>query len=122
MKSQENIVSYTLEELLELNRRGETGSDWDRINSMSRADIERLADEDMAKHGFSAETYNHGFFTTEPLIHESPIETVQVEAIEADRQSVLLVWYDALTRSYHQVLGTNKYISVETTGSKTLAA
>lgn len=86
MKSQENIVSYTLEEVLELNRRGATGSDWERVNSMSEAEIERLAAEDMEVHGFSADTYEHGYFTTEPLVRRE----ARLHSIKAGTDNLII--------------------------------
>ena len=47
----ENIVRYTLEEIKERIRKGESKTDWDRINAMTEEDIERLADEDDELHG-----------------------------------------------------------------------
>lgn len=122
MRNQENIVSYTPEEMLELSRRGDDDTDWERVNSMSEAEIERLAAEDMKEHGFSAETYKHGLFTTEPLVQRmSAVETIVVEAIEDDHQGTLLILHNALGQYYHRILGTTNYVRVQTKGSMALA-
>ncbi len=58
----ENIVRYTLEEIEERIRRGESKTDWDRINSMTEEDIERLADEDDKRLGIDPDEWGEPYW------------------------------------------------------------
>jgi len=53
----ERIVRYTLEEIRERRRKGLSKTDWDRINSMTEEDIERLADEDDKELGIDSDEW-----------------------------------------------------------------
>ena len=53
----ENIARYTLEEIEERIRTGESKTDWDRINAMTPEEIERLADEDDKFHGIDPDEW-----------------------------------------------------------------
>jgi hypothetical protein len=46
MRKKENIVRYTAEQIRQMIARGEDKSDWKRVNAMSQAEVERLADEE----------------------------------------------------------------------------
>ncbi|MFV1981791.1 MAG: hypothetical protein ACC655_11605, partial [Rhodothermia bacterium] len=48
---------YTLEEIEDRIRRGESKTDWDRINAMTPEDIERLADEDDKRLGIDPDEW-----------------------------------------------------------------
>ena len=55
----ENMVRFTLEEIRERRRKGLSKTDWDRINSMTDEDIERLAREDNKRHGIDDDWYKN---------------------------------------------------------------
>ena len=46
MKKRGNITTVTAEELKRMIERGETKTDWERANSMSQEEADRLADEE----------------------------------------------------------------------------
>ena len=46
MRKKENIVRYTAEQIRQMIARGEDKTDWKRVNAMSQAEVERLADEE----------------------------------------------------------------------------
>ena len=46
MAKKERIVSYTAEEIDAKLARGESRTDWAKVDAMSQAEVERLADED----------------------------------------------------------------------------
>lgn len=51
MKKKDTIVRYTLEEIEELQRRGLTETDWERLDNMTEEEVERNALEDNRRHG-----------------------------------------------------------------------
>lgn len=57
----ENIVRYTTQEILELNLTGRTGTDWERINSMSEEEITRLAFEENEALGIEHDWYESAY-------------------------------------------------------------
>jgi uncharacterized protein (DUF4415 family) len=50
-RSGESTVRFTLDEILDRVRRGETGTDWDRVNAMTDEEIERNAFEENRRLG-----------------------------------------------------------------------
>ena len=51
MQKEGNIVRYTASELREMVERGESLTDWDRVDAMTEEEIERNALEDYAENG-----------------------------------------------------------------------
>jgi uncharacterized protein (DUF4415 family) len=51
VQKEERIVSYTASELRKMIERGETLTDWDRVDNMTEEEIERNALEDYAENG-----------------------------------------------------------------------
>ena len=52
MTEKEDIRSYTAEELRELAARGEDLTDWEKVDSLTEADLERLIAEDPEERDF----------------------------------------------------------------------
>jgi uncharacterized protein (DUF4415 family) len=46
MRKRGRIVRYTAEEIEAKRKRGESRTDWDKVDAMSQKEVERLADED----------------------------------------------------------------------------
>jgi len=57
MTREENIVSYTADELREMRARGESKSDFASIDTKDPADLERAALEQLAEDGISPDWY-----------------------------------------------------------------
>lgn len=57
MTREENIVSYTADELREMRARGESKSDFASIDAKDPADLERAALEQLAEDGISPDWY-----------------------------------------------------------------
>lgn len=55
----ENIVSYSMAEIKAKLAAGEGGIDWERVNSMTDEEIERIADEENRETGFSDDWYKY---------------------------------------------------------------
>lgn len=53
----ENIVRYSLEEIEERIRKGESRTDWNLVNAMTPEDVERLADEDDRRLGIDPDEW-----------------------------------------------------------------
>jgi uncharacterized protein (DUF4415 family) len=51
MRREGNSVIYTDQELTEMNERGESRTDWERLRAMSDEEIEANADADEESHG-----------------------------------------------------------------------
>ena len=58
---EENIVRYTDEEIAERIRKGETRTDWDRINAMTEEEIERNALEENRRLGIPDDWYKAAY-------------------------------------------------------------
>jgi uncharacterized protein (DUF4415 family) len=52
-KHEGKIASYRAKELREMHRRGDTMTDWARLNAMTDAEIEHNAVDDELEHGFT---------------------------------------------------------------------
>ena len=57
----ENILRFTLDEILERVRRGETKTDWDRVNAMTEEEIERNALEENRRLGIPDDWYKDAY-------------------------------------------------------------
>jgi len=57
MKRKGTIVSYTIDEIRQMNREKGSGIDWDRVNAMTDEEIERNAREENRRLGFSDDWY-----------------------------------------------------------------
>ena len=57
MKKKGTIVRYTLEEIEELQRKGLTNTDWERLDNMTDEEVERNALEDNRRHGIPDDWY-----------------------------------------------------------------
>jgi len=77
----ENIVRYTLEEIEERIEKGESKTDWDRINAMTPEDIERLADEDDKRLGIDPDEWG------EPYWVNGMSEILTEEKRDSDREA-----------------------------------
>jgi len=71
MKRKDTIVRYTLEEIEELQRAGQTKTDWERLDNMTEEEIERNALEDNRRHGIPDDWYEDAVLVTWPP--EEPI-------------------------------------------------
>lgn len=59
--NEENIVRFTLDEILERVRKGDTKTDWDRVNAMTEEEIERNALEENRRLGIPDDWYKDAY-------------------------------------------------------------
>jgi hypothetical protein len=62
MKRKGTIVSYTIDEIRQMNREKGSGIDWEKVNAMTPEDIERLADEDDKRLGIDPDEWGEPYW------------------------------------------------------------
>lgn len=70
MKKKGRIVSYSTDELQAMQARGESQTDWARVNAMTSEEIERLADEDDAENGIEPGDWSKAFVGLPPFLDD----------------------------------------------------
>jgi hypothetical protein len=61
MRKRVTTARFTSEEIRQINRRGGSGIDWDRVNAMSEEEIERNALEDNRRLGIPDDWYKDAY-------------------------------------------------------------
>jgi uncharacterized protein (DUF4415 family) len=94
MKKSERIVRYSAEEIVEKLARGESQTDWARVDAMPQAEVERLADED---DGPLLERWEQSIFVGPP----SAKRDIHIR-LDAD----ILDWFKAHGKGYQTRINT----------------
>ena len=102
MRKKENIVRYTAEQIRQMIARGESKTDWKRVNAMSQAEVERLADRD---EGPLPDDWESSAMVVLP----SPKQEIHIR-LDGD----IIEWFKALGRGYQTCINAALRAFVQT--------